>query len=92
MMEVGEGNLYDRIMKEAPFDEHTVALYITQVASAVSYLHNAGVMHRDIKPENIICFGQTLKLADFGWSIVTAKPRKTLCGTMDYISPEVVNR
>lgn len=49
-------------------------------------------MHRDIKPENIICFGKTLKLADFGWSIHTARPRKTLCGTMDYISPEVVKR
>jgi succinate dehydrogenase / fumarate reductase flavoprotein subunit len=36
---------------------------------------------------NIICFGKTLKLADFGWSIHTARPRKTLCGTMDYISP-----
>jgi len=44
-------------------------------------------MHRDIKPENIICFGKTLKLADFGWSIHTSRPRKTLCGTMDYISP-----
>ncbi len=92
MMEVGEGNLYDRIVRDAPFDEHAVALYVAQVASAVSYLHQAGIMHRDIKPENIICFGNTLKLADFGWSIFTAKPRKTLCGTMDYISPEVVNR
>ncbi len=50
MMEVGEGNLYDKIIKDAPFDEHTVALYIAQVASAVTYLHKVGIMHRDIKP------------------------------------------
>jgi aurora kinase len=33
-----------------------------------------------------------LKIADFGWSIITTKPRKTLCGTLDYLSPEVANK
>ena len=65
----------------------TVAHYISQVASGIAYLHKSGVMHRDIKPENIICFGDCLKIADFGWSIRAAKPRKTLCGTLDYLSP-----
>ncbi len=49
-------------------------------------------MHRDIKPENIIIIGGCLKIADFGWSIRTNKPRKTLCGTLDYLSPEVSYR
>jgi aurora kinase len=44
-------------------------------------------MHRDLKPENVICFGDHLKITDFGWSIKTDKQRKTLCGTLDYISP-----
>jgi serine/threonine protein kinase len=44
-------------------------------------------MHRDLKPENIICIGKNLKITDFGWSIKTSAQRKTLCGTLDYISP-----
>jgi serine/threonine protein kinase len=36
--------------------------------------------------------GEHLKIADFGWSIKTDRLRKTLCGTLDYISPEVAER
>ena len=87
VMEVGECNLYDQLVRLAPFDQAVVADYISQVASGVAYLHSLGVMHRDIKPENIIILGGCLKLCDFGWSIRTNKPRKTLCGTLDYLSP-----
>ncbi|KAI6212513.1 Aurora kinase [Aphelenchoides besseyi] len=31
-----------------------------------------------------------LKIADFGWSVHSASNRKTLCGTMDYLPPEMV--
>lgn len=79
-------------MKDAPIEENIVADYIEQVASGVAYLHGLGVMHRDIKPENIIMLGGCLKICDFGWSIRTTKPRRTLCGTLDYLSPEVSNR
>ena len=38
----------------------------------LSYLHLNGVIHRDIKPENIIvCGDDTLKITDFGWSIIS---------------------
>lgn len=29
------------------------------------------------------------KITDFGWSIITSSERKTYCGTLDYVSPEV---
>ena len=32
-----------------------------------------------------------LKLSDFGWSIYTEEKRMTFCGTLDYVSPEVVS-
>lgn len=57
----------------------------------IGYLHLNGVIHRDIKPENIIISGGVLKICDFGWSAITYSERKTFCGTLDYLSPEVAN-
>lgn len=31
-------------------------------------------------------------MTDFGWSVHTSKTRKTFCGTIDYIAPEIVRR
>ena len=49
-------------------------------------------MHRDLKPENILLDREeNAKLCDFGWAVeydVEIK-RKTLCGTYEYMSPEV---
>ncbi|PVV01366.1 hypothetical protein BB560_004214 [Smittium megazygosporum] len=50
------------------------------------------VIHRDIKPENLLLGSDgRLKLADFGWSVhAPTSRRKTLCGTLDYLPPEMV--
>lgn len=59
----------------------------------MQYLHSQNIIHRDLKPENILIFDDNVaKLTDFGWSIHTTQPRKTFCGTIDYICPEIVNR
>jgi len=76
---------------ESRFDEATSANYIRQLAVALRYLHHKKVIHRDIKPENLLnCMG-TIKIADFGWSIHAPENRReTLCGTLDYLPPEMV--
>ena len=55
------------------------------------HLGEARVVHRDIKPENVlVAAGGTLKLADFGLSIVTSEELPvTRVGTLAYMSPEV---
>lgn len=62
------------------------------MADALKYLHSRHVIHRDIKPENIlVSMKGDLKIGDFGWSVHTPKNRrKTLCGTLDYLPPEMV--
>ena len=62
------------------------------MCQALKYLHGKSVIHRDIKPENLLnCLG-TIKIADFGWSIHAPEhKRQTLCGTLDYLPPEMVD-
>lgn len=50
------------------------------------------VIHRDIKPENLLVgIKGELKIADFGWSVHAPNSRRqTLCGTLDYLPPEMV--
>lgn len=74
------------------FDEARGAWYIQQLADALRYCHSKHVIHRDIKPENLLLgMHGNLKIADFGWSVHAPSSRRTtLCGTLDYLPPEMV--
>ncbi|KAK9300070.1 hypothetical protein QLX08_007113 [Tetragonisca angustula] len=74
------------------FDEIRTATYISQLADALKYCHSKKVIHRDIKPENLLLgIKGELKMADFGWSVHAPSSRRTtLCGTLDYLPPEMV--
>ena len=74
------------------FPESTASNYIRQMINALIYLHSNHIIHRDIKPENILLDNETLKLADFGWSVHSpSMRRKTFWGTLDYLPPEMIS-
>lgn len=88
----GKGELYKHLRKAQRFPEWQAAQYVAQMAAALKYLHKKHVMHRDIKPENILVgvYGE-VKISDFGWSVhAPNNRRKTMCGTLDYLPPEMV--
>ena len=88
----GKGELYKQLSKHGCFSEKRSARYIDQMADALIYLHNKHVIHRDIKPENLLLgINGELKIGDFGWSVhAPGNRRMTLCGTLDYLPPEMV--
>ena len=86
------GELYKRLQKKKRFCERDSAKLIVQLASALRYCHDKHVIHRDIKPENLL-LGKNgeIKIADFGWSVHAPTSRRTtMCGTLDYLPPEMV--
>ncbi|XP_017774710.1 PREDICTED: aurora kinase A isoform X2 [Nicrophorus vespilloides] len=89
-----KGALYKHLlqMPNKRFPEHQAANYIYQLADALKYCHVKKVIHRDIKPENLLLGSKgEIKIADFGWSVhAPSSRRSTLCGTLDYLSPEMV--
>lgn len=87
------GDLYNEIKSKGRIPESRAARYIQQITLGLIYLHSKNVIHRDIKPENLLNFEGVIKLSDFGWSVHTLiTRRKTLCGTLDYLPPEMVCR
>jgi len=88
------GELYSKLKQEKRFDEKTAAKYIVQIVEALQYCHTKHVIHRDIKPENLLLGGNgEIKIADFGWSVhAPTSKRMTLCGTLDYLPPEMIER
>ncbi|PXF45157.1 Serine/threonine-protein kinase Aurora-3 [Gracilariopsis chorda] len=87
------GELYRHLRScGGTFDEPSAARYVASLASAIRYCHSKGVIHRDLKPENILLDqDNNPKIADFGWSVhaVRAARRGTLCGTLDFLAPEM---
>ncbi|GAB9472381.1 hypothetical protein Gpo141_00009561 [Globisporangium polare] len=92
----GGGDLYKklRVTPGRRFSERDTMLYIAQLVSALEMCHQQHVIHRDIKPENLLISDEgEILLADFGWSsanVTAATRRDTLCGTLDYLSPEMI--
>ena len=87
------GEVYRELQRLGRLDEPKAARYALQLAGALRYLHSKNVVHRDVKPENLLIgAGGDLKLADFGWSVHAPRGgrRATLCGTLDYLPPEMV--
>lgn len=65
--------------------------YGAQVLTIFEYLHDKDICYRDLKPENIM-IGEDgyLKLIDFGFAKVVRKRTYTICGTPEYIAPEIL--
>ncbi|EEY63612.1 protein kinase, putative [Phytophthora infestans T30-4] len=72
-------------------DEHTAKKIFRQVLMGVAYLHASGVIHRDLKLANLLLNGNgEVKISDFGLAARLGDDHVTMCGTPNFIAPEVL--
>lgn len=88
------GSLMELLKKRKVLTEPEVRFFTTQICGAIKYMHSRRVIHRDLKLGNIFFDkNYNLKIGDFGLAAVLANDRErkyTVCGTPNYIAPEVL--
>ncbi|KAF1919386.1 kinase-like domain-containing protein [Ampelomyces quisqualis] len=87
------GEVFSYLRRARRFNEPTSQFYAAEIVLILEFLHEReGVAYRDLKPENILIDAEGhLKLVDFGFAKkVEDRETYTLCGTPEYLAPEVI--
>lgn len=90
------GELFYHLRKEGIFKESRAKFYLCEIVLALEQLHSNGCIYRDLKPENILIdLNGHIKLTDFGLSKIVLSKKDderafTICGTPEYLAPEVI--
>ncbi|KZS87749.1 kinase-like protein [Sistotremastrum niveocremeum HHB9708] len=88
---VAGGELFSLLRKSRRFPDPVAKFYAAEVALALHYLHTLNIIYRDLKPENILLASDGhIKITDFGFAKRVEDVTWTLCGTPDYLAPEII--
>ncbi|KAH7925304.1 kinase-like protein [Leucogyrophana mollusca] len=87
------GELFSLLRRSNRFPDPVAKFYSAEVALALNHLHSLDIIYRDLKPENILLnYDGHIKIADFGFSKHCTSTTWTLCGTPDYLAPEIIGQ
>ncbi|XP_054157206.1 uncharacterized protein LOC128955559 [Oppia nitens] len=94
VMQLAEGgSLSDYLKVNGHFPENRCRTFISQLINALIYMKTKHIAHRDLKLANILLDAKRdILITDFGLSCFTAnKQSTTLCGTHQYMAPELMD-
>jgi len=85
------GEFFTHLRNAGRLDAVSAKFYSAQVALIFEYLHEQDFIYRDLKPENLLLDkAGYIKITDFGFAKRVVFKTYTLCGTPEYIAPEVL--
>ncbi|KAM0787192.1 hypothetical protein ACM66B_006435 [Microbotryomycetes sp. NB124-2] len=86
------GELFSHLRRAGRFSPDVSRFYASNIILALEYLHARDIVYRDLKPENLLIDSLGyLKIADFGFAKRVQDRTFTLCGTPEYLAPEIIN-
>ncbi|XP_044278551.1 death-associated protein kinase 2-like isoform X2 [Varanus komodoensis] len=92
------GELFDFVAEKELLTEVEAVGFLQQILLGVAHMHSHRIAHFDLKPENIMLLQKDvpnpkIKIIDFGLAqkLEEGETFKSLCGTPQYIAPEVIN-
>lgn len=86
------GELFSHLRRAVRFSADVSRFYAANIILVLEYLHNRNLIYRDLKPENLLLDSSGyLKVTDFGFAKYVPDRTFTLCGTPEYLAPEIIN-
>ena len=85
------GEFFKYLQVRGTISDAEAQFYVVNVSLGLEHMHSKNIIFRDLKPENLVLGADGyLKMVDLGFSKKISGMTFTLCGTPDYISPEIV--
>eukprot|EP00744_Colponema_vietnamica_P000936 GILI01001620.1.p1 GENE.GILI01001620.1~~GILI01001620.1.p1 ORF type:complete len:366 (-),score=46.25 GILI01001620.1:101-1198(-) len=88
---INGGELFSYLRREGRLPNDSARFYAAEITLAFQYLHSLNIVYRDLKPENLLLdHDGHIKITDFGFAKIVEDRTWTLCGTPEYLAPEII--